>query len=262
MFRINKIFMKACILLICTYSALAYSADLARENRLYAEIVDSILDGEPLWFEGDGHKYLGIYTESAKEKSKGEVLVLHGRGLHVDWQDVINPVRTGLTEYGWNTLSLQLPVLEKEAMYYDYAATFPDAALRIEKAIEYLKSKNPEKIIIVAHSCGFHMANTWLRLGDSSKVDAFIGIGMGATDTGQSMVEDFNFSKLKAPVLDIYGENDFGSVIGTAFTRKIMLEFFAKEKSVQIKVPAADHYFKDKGDELVELINNWLDNLK
>ncbi len=41
------------------------------------------------------------------------VLINHGRGFHPDWVDTVQPLRVGLVDYGWNTLSIQMPVLAK-----------------------------------------------------------------------------------------------------------------------------------------------------
>ena len=80
--------------------------DYAREGRLADEIVDAIFDGEPEWLEADGREFLSIFTES--DDNKVGVIILHGRGFHPDWGDAINPLRVGLAESGYSTLSLQM----------------------------------------------------------------------------------------------------------------------------------------------------------
>ena len=102
--------------------ALASEPDFARESRLADEIVDVIFDGDPVWLEADGREFLGIYTEA--DDSTAAVIILHGRGFHPDWADTVNPLRVGLVERGYDTLSLQMPVLEKDARYYDYVPVF------------------------------------------------------------------------------------------------------------------------------------------
>lgn len=157
-------------------------ADLDREKRLADQIVDAIVDGETKYIESAEHAFLGIYTETEQPTPKGAVLILHGRGFHPDWQDTVQPLRVGLIEYGWNTFSIQLPVLEKTATYLDYLPLFPDAAGRIEAALAYLQDQGNERIAVLAHSCGFHMANHWLITKDNdalARLDAFIGVGMG-----------------------------------------------------------------------------------
>lgn len=260
-YRTLKVLIFLVFFYIFNISNISYSSDIKRENRLYNEIVDSILDGDPVWFEQEKHKFLGIYTKSETDVVKGGILILHGRGLHLDWQDVVSPLRVGLTEYGWNTLSIQLPVMPKEATYYDYLDTFPDAAKRIDLALEYLKDKNLKKTIVIAHSCGFHMANAWMKDNLRGNLSAFIGIGMGATDTNQKMVDKFHFNKLDVPVLDIYGENDFPSVLELNLIRKKQIEKLGIPKSQQLKILEADHYFKGKGDKLTKAISDWLNNL-
>ena len=99
--------------------------DLERERRLEAEIIDSILDGEPVHLDADGHSFLGIHTEAYGGGPRRAVIVLHGRGFHPDWPEVAAPLRIELPEHGWETLSLQMPVLGKSARYYDYVPIFP-----------------------------------------------------------------------------------------------------------------------------------------
>ena len=87
-----------------------FASDLEREKRMADEIVDAILDGDPIFLNANNHDFLAIYTQSVvddeRERVKGTVIILHGRGFHPDWQDAINPLRVGLTEHGWNTLSV------------------------------------------------------------------------------------------------------------------------------------------------------------
>ncbi len=235
--------------------------DLEREKRMADEIVDAILDGEAVWLKAGGHEFLAIDTEAEGEE-KGAVIILHGRGFHPDWADAINPLRTGLTAKGWRTLSLQMPVLEKTAKYYDYVPIFPAAHPRIEAGIDYLKKAGVKKVVLLAHSCGAHMAMDWIRKHGDGRIDAYIGAGMGATDYKQPMREPFPLDKMKVPVLDVYGENEYPAVLRLAPQRKAMIEKAGNPKSAQKVVAGADHYFTDKGDALVETVASWLDTLK
>ena len=100
------------------FSMSVYASNIEREKRLSNEIVDNIMDGDAEFLKSGDHEFLGIYTEA--ENPKGGVIIMHGRGFHPDWSDVANPLRVGLAERGWNTLSIQMPVLDKDARYYDY----------------------------------------------------------------------------------------------------------------------------------------------
>ena len=136
--------------------------DLAREKRMATEVEDAVLDGEVIFLKDGDHEFMAIDQE-AEGDEKGAVIILHGRGFHPNWRDAVYPLRTKLPASGWRTLSLQMPVLEKTAKYYDYVPLFPLAAPRIEAGIKYLKEQGIENIVLLAHSCGAHMAMDWVR---------------------------------------------------------------------------------------------------
>lgn len=75
------------------------------------------------------------------------------------------------------------------------------------------------------------------------------------------MQEPFILEKIEAPVLDIFGEEDYPAVLRMAPERKAMIEKVGHPKSRQVIIAEADHYFKDKGEALVEAVASWLENL-
>lgn len=243
--------------------AAASASDLKREKRLAEEIVDTIVDGEAIYLSVDDHEFLSLFTEA--DEPKGVAIILHGRGLHPDWQDTVNPLRVGLVESGWSTLSVQMPVLEKQAEYYDYLPLFPEAISRIDAAIVYARlemnahENNPSnKIVLIAHSCGAHMAMSWFEAGKAESIDAFVGLGMGATDYMQPMLRPFALEKISLPVLDVFAENDYPAVKRMAAQRLHQINLAGNKKSGQVIIREADHYYVDKGDELIRVISHWL----
>ena len=148
------------ILLLAGFSAHANEPDWAREARLADEIVDVILDGDPEWLDADGREFLTIYTEA--DEAKAAVVIMHGRGFHPDWADAINPLRVGLVDHGFSTLSIQMPVLTKDAKYYDYVPVFPAAYPRIESSIEFLRESGYDRVYLIAHSCSTG-SGSWSR---------------------------------------------------------------------------------------------------
>ncbi len=241
-------------------AAPALGPDYAREQRLADEIVDIIFDGEVEWLDADGREFLSIYTEA--DDSRAAVVILHGRGFHPDWADTVNPLRVGLVERGYSTLSLQMPVLDKEAKYYDYVPIFHHAYPRIEAGIEFLRAAGHERIVLLAHSCGVHMAMAWIRERGDAAIDAFVGLGMGATDYLQPMRRPFPLDSMRVPVLDLYGADEYPAVIRKAPERRAMIEIAGDSRSRQVVLPGADHYFRDRGDALVDAVAAWLDGLE
>jgi len=241
----------------------ASGSDLEREKRMADEIVDAIIDGDAVDLPISKKTFLGIYTETEQEEAKGVAIILHGRGFHPDWQDAINPLRVGLPESGWNTLAIQMPVLEKQAKYYDYVPIFPEALVRIESAIKYAREQGNKKVILIAHSCGAHMAMAWVEAEKQvdEKIDAYVGIGMGATDYKQPMLNVFPLDQLKVPVLDVYAEDDYPAVKNMAESRKLLMDLAGNKKSKQMVIENSNHYYVDRGEALTQAISQWLSTL-
>ena len=234
--------------------------DYAREARLANQIVDMILDGEALWLRANQRDFLGIYTEA--EDVDSAVLILHGRGFHPDWADAVNPLRVGLVEHGYSTLSLQMPVLAKDATYYDYVPIFEFAHARIEAGIDYLRAQGHRRVILLAHSCGVHMAMDWIDKRGDDDIDAFIGLGMGATDYGQPMRQPFPLARMRVAVLDLYGADEYPAVKLGAAQRKASMQRAGHPQSRQRVLADTNHYFTDRGDALVAAVVDWLASLE
>jgi pimeloyl-ACP methyl ester carboxylesterase len=235
------------------------ASDIEREKRLATQIVDSIMDGEVVFLNSGDHEFLSIYTEA--DDPQGAVIIMHGRGFHPNWSDVAYPLRTGLVERGWNTLSIQMPVLDKEAKFYDYLEIMDEAFPRIEAGIDYLKQQGNEKIVLIAHSCSVHMTMAWVDAGRMRDIDGFVGIGMGAVDYQQPMKQPFPLEKMDVPVLDVYGEDEFPAVLKGAPVRLEAIRKAGNPGSMQVIVPGANHYFTDEGEALLEAITPWLQGL-
>ena len=240
---------------------IAAAQDLERERRLEAEIVDMIIDGEPVYLDAEGLPFLALHTEAAGGGSGRAVLVMHGRGFHPDWPEVAAPLRAELPEHGWETLSLQMPVLGKTATYYDYVPIFAAAFPRIRAGIEYLRERGADLVVLAAHSCSAHMAMEFVRHHGDAGFDGFIGIGMGATDVGQPMREPFPLAEMAVPVLDLFGDEDYPSVPGKAPDRLAAIRTAGHPRSAQRMIPGADHFFRDMDEELVAAVAEWLSTL-
>ena len=240
----------------------APAQDFERERRLEAEIIDAILDGEPVRLDAAGRSFLAIHTEAeAGDGPRRAVVVMHGRGFHPDWAEVAGPLRTALPEHGWDTLSLQMPVLEKGAKYYDYVPILPTAFPRIRAGIEFLRARGAHAVVLAAHSCSVHMAMAFVRRHGDSGFDGFIGIGMGATDYRQPMREPFPLASMSVPVLDLFGGEDYPAVLRKAPARLAAMRAAGNPLSAQRIVPGAGHFFRDGEDALVGAVTQWLATL-
>lgn len=64
---------------------------------------------EVVWLELDDEKQLALLQQATTATPTGSILIFTEPTTGADWPDLIHPLRTQLTEYGWNTLSLSLP---------------------------------------------------------------------------------------------------------------------------------------------------------
>jgi predicted alpha/beta-hydrolase family hydrolase len=235
-------------LLLALASVACYAQpDYAREQRWADEITPAILVGDPVQLAiPGGRKFLGIYAPNAK--AQAGVIIVHGLGVHPDW-GLINPLRSQLSEQGYATLSVQMPVLATGEPGNKYPPLFPEAAERLAAAVEYLRGKGHQKIAIVSHSLGSRMTNVFLNKADAPAINAWVAIGISGEYT--------NPESLKAPVLDLFGEKDLPAVLEAAAKRADAISNI--RGSAQIRVAGADHFFNGMDKELVRNVKLFLD---
>ena len=147
--RLSKLRLLCIALSASLLIAQVQASDLAKEKRWADQVVDSIITGDAEWLQAGNHDFLTIYTEPTTDKAIGGAIVMHGIGAHPNWAEVILPLRTRLTDVGWHTLSLQMPILENEADANDYAPLFSEIAPRIDAGIAFLKSKGVKNIVLL-----------------------------------------------------------------------------------------------------------------
>ena len=247
--------------LLVNLAGAALAADVEREQRLVAELEANLFDGNLQQLSAGNVTFAAVELSPESNPVRGSIVLLHGRGVHADWPDNIGPLRIALAQNGWQTLSIQMPVLDKSAKYFDYLAILPEAFPRIEGGIKHLLTSGHQHIVLLAHSCGTHMAMAWLEATVGRPIDAFIGIGMGATDYRQSMQRPFPFATLKIPVLDIYGSEDYPAVHRLAPVRLEAIQVGGNVSSTQLIIDGADHNFTGYSDSMAESISRWLDSL-
>ena len=230
-----------------------FASDLAKEKRWAEQVSDSLLDGEPVYLNAGKVKFLAIDTRAEDPKEIG-VIVMHGIGIHPDWETVIQPLRVELAAAGWNTLSLQMPVLGNDATGADYEPLLKEVPPRIDAGIRYLFENGSKKVILIAHSMGTRMTNYYLankkiyqEAQTETPIIAYVAIGMG----GAKFLKD-----IKIPMLDLYGENDLPNVIASAAKR---VEASKRNKNyTQKKVDGATHFFDDQDEDLIEAVKEEL----
>ena len=102
--------------------------------------------------DANGHKFLGIFTE-ADTKYETAVIIAHGMSVHPKWPDVIYPLRVGLPENGIATLSIQMPILGKDADPATYVPLFAEVPDLIIAEINHLRALSGSTDISSSRHC-------------------------------------------------------------------------------------------------------------
>jgi len=203
--------------------------------------------GDAVWLtQKNGHRFLGLFVDV--KNPKGTVIIAHGRGWSPDFE-LYGTLRTRLAEQGYATLSIQMPVLPSTAILGLYVPLYPDARERFQLAVDFLKGKGHKNIAIVSHSLGATMANQYLIRTDDTTVKAWVFIGIL-----QGLEEMY---RIKIPVLDVFGSNDWTVTMWGAPEREKQIRL--NPGSAQVVVPDAKHFFEDREDELVKIVVAFLD---
>ena len=231
------------------------ASDLDKEKRWADQVVETILDGDAVWLNDGSHDFLGIYTEAEENKGRA-VIIMHGTGIHPDWQQVIQPLRVGLTESNWNTLSIQMPILANDAEYLDYAPLYDEVAPRIAAAIRYLKDSGSKDIVLIGHSQGSSMSAYYLSTSKQD-VKGFVAIGMAAFADDARMNSIKALEKIHVPVLDLYGNEDLDNILASVKARASAAKKAGNKNYTQIEI-TGNHFFDDNEDAMVETVAEWL----
>ena len=229
------------------------ASDLEKEQRWREQVEDSIMDGEAVDLVVEGREIFAIYMEAEDGSDKG-MIVVHGTGIHPNWQQVVQPIRVEMAAHGWNTLSIQMPILHNEAQYEEYVALYPEVPPRLRAAEAFLKDRGIQTLLIAAHSQGATMSSYYLSRHPSD-VKGLIAIGMGATQKDSHINSAQSLKKITIPILDLYGDDDLPGVLDTVDARTESSAHNAQYSQQIIK--DANHFFDGMDDELVSAVAGW-----
>ncbi len=234
------------LLLVSNFSFAQTTPDYAKEGRWATQVEDGLMDGEVVWLNANGHKFMSLYTPS-ETKTKRTALIIHGLGAHPDWAQVIRPLRVALSEKGWHTLSIQMPVLANDKKITEYLFLLTQADKRIKVAINYLQQQSLDADAIVSHSLGSVMSAHYLD-NQQHSLKYFVAIGM--PDLAVKYL-----ANIRIPMLDLYGTDDIKPVLDSVNER---LQASNNNKNYTQKKVDADHFFNDKDELLINEVSTWL----
>lgn len=81
----------------------------ARSDAMASGLLHQLPADEFVSLEAGGHDFVALWRPANVGTSKGVIILLPGEGESADWPQGIGPLRRGLPDYGWQTLSISLP---------------------------------------------------------------------------------------------------------------------------------------------------------
>ncbi len=254
------IYLSSVSMLCLSFVAKSFDAD--KESRIATQTLQTLFVGEPIWLTSDtkdGHPFLALVT--SKGNKRHTILMIHGTGQGPDTPYVIGPLRELLSETGYGTLSIQMPVLSDDVNYSKYTAEFDEAGKRIRAGVKFLRKTTPNaQVVILGHSMGSTMLMDWVSKNGTEDISALIPIGLGSTNQKKSISDVISSSGIGIPILDILGEKDYDSVLWSAPIRNKAV-IATHEDSMQLTIENADHFFNGYEENVALLIDSWLKNL-
>lgn len=238
----------AALVMLCAGTACFAQADYALEKRQADEITPRLTVGEPLYLAiRGGRKFLALYTPLAP--ARAAVIVVPGLSGHPD-RALIGALRSELAAHGYATLSVQMPMAGDNAKSEDYPAFFPEAAQRLQAAVEFLKSKGHDRIAIVSHDMGGRMTNYYIFHTPDNGVAAWASLSISGGEFSDART-------LRLPILDLYGENDLPQVLAQADARAEVLKKL--RGSAQLQLAGADHDYHGREADALKAIRAFFD---
>jgi len=266
-----------------------------QEKMISKQIERNLRGGEAVWLPDGNQTFLGIYTPNRWKETQGAVLLLHDVGANADWPNLISPFRRFFPEKGWHTLSLQSPMVRVDMEKEAYLTQFDRLIARIDAGVRFLKQKNIGNIILVGHGWGAAAAILFITRNQDAPVTAFVALSIPGGEALNPVVtkgkalekvemkkkekaskkepeeenpvkqkqmpeRDFlvEIQKIKIPLFDIIGLNDYQEVVREAEKRKERMQLSENQAYRQWRVEGADHYFRGQELILFKRILGWL----
>lgn len=196
---------------------------------------------------GPAGRLEGLWKEAAGGRRGTAVFAhphpLHGGTLH---NKVVYRAAQALTSAGWDTLRFNFRgVGLSEGRHDDGRGEVEDFRAALEEAEAY------GDLPILAGGFSFGAAVAWRGVQRDARVAAFVGVGLPvATSSAQGLPPPG--IGMPAPALFVVGENDtFGPPAR-------LRDFLAHAENTRVvEIPAADHFFEGKLDELEDVISSF-----
>lgn len=201
------------------------------EKKISDALIEEIDKESIVWLKTEEkQEVFALFSSANISNLQGGIIILSDLFQTPDWPIVTHDLRVTLPNYGWETLSIQLPIPISTPSNTDLDDTYKLTTLRIESAINFFQTKNINNIVLIgiSQSANFALKFTAALPNDNTDIQALVFLR--AFDSSWLTSSDL-VKQITIPMLDIYPEHDSGTFQKSAKKRLIASNFAGKLKS-------------------------------
>lgn len=245
-----------CIVLF-SWALVVAAADTTATRELEAAWRSAVdLDGEVIALQAGDDTAVAIHRRPADNDILGGVVLIHGPGTNADSHAVVRPLRIGLADAGWDTLSIQLPAAYDDATSADWHAQAPMIEARLGAALDWLRQRGIDRSVVIGVGESGRIA---LRFATSRPADQLVAVIMVGSPAGFDSDEERKaLGDLARPLLDLYAERDRADVLDNLQQRATAVRDAKLEGYTQRAVAGATADFRGLDDALLSSVRAWL----
>jgi hypothetical protein len=232
------------------------AADRAAENRLTSSLLQAKhIDGEVLEIGDPAAPVVGIFRRQILPEARGGAVLLHDSHSNADDTEIVRPLRLGLPDNGWSTLSLQLPIAYSGDRRPPDAQQRQEITRRLALGIDHFKTEAVNNIVVITVGDSAGAAIEALTAQSEKTLRALLLIGSTAGLNAEDETLK-SLTQLKIPVVDVVAQFDRSTLEAAQRRRDLARE--TGQPYRQIVITAARPGYPATTGLLLSRISAWL----
>jgi hypothetical protein len=213
--------------------------------------------GEIIELDAEGGSFIAIFQPSGRDQSHGGIILLHDQGTSANSLELIRPLRLGLSQAGWDTLSLQLPSGPGDQIHAASQSRRAIILARLQAGLAWLKARKSLNQAIVAQGNSAGPALQFAAGKPPRELRALVLVSsLIEPDEADGLADAL--IRIRLPLLDIYAERDHGAVLDAAQARRDAAARRKDKKYSQVDIPGSVAGFFGLEESLLSRIRGWL----
>jgi hypothetical protein len=209
--------------------------------------------GEPVELTANATPYRALHRPNQAAEPRGAALILHDPGGSADGAGLIRQLRLGLSDAGWETLSLQLPrffLSESEQRWLDRHGQLGEL---LAAGTTWLSERGQLNQVIIGVGASGRAA---LAFAAGNTPEALQALVLVSTPIAAGSKASEQLSEITMPILDLYAERDRRDVLDAATSKRQAAS--ENQSFAQRVVSGTDDRFRGTGAAVTATIRAWL----